>query len=154
MQLLLIFTALSIVNVVFSTTKSIATVKSSRLVASLVNATYYSYYNIILIITIQDFPLWQKCGVTFITNLLGVWIVKYAEEKLRRDKLWLVKITIPRVDNIETVKEELKDVPCTYYDVTKYYVLDCYCNSQAQTDKVLKVCKKYKGKAFASSNTL
>ena len=51
MNLLFIFVGLSIINVVFSTIKSITTIKSSPLVASLVSAVYYGYYNVVLIST-------------------------------------------------------------------------------------------------------
>ena len=82
-NLILIFTALTIVNVVFSTIKSIITIKGGAFSASLISALYYGYYNIVLIYTVADFPLWQKVIVTFGCNLVGVFAVKYAEEKAR-----------------------------------------------------------------------
>ena len=155
MNLLIIFILLSIVNVIFSTIKSIVTIKSSPWVASIVSALYYGYYNIVLIYTVADFPLWQKMVVTAGCNLVGVFIVKYGEVKARKDKLWLVKITVP-ANNFPALFEEIisKDIPCTYYNLQKYYVLDCYCEKQEDTAFVTTLCKKYHGKMFASENKL
>ena len=155
MNLLIIFILLSIVNVIFSTIKSIATIKSGPWGASIVSALYYGYYNIVLIYTVADFPLWQKVVVTAGCNLVGVFIVKYGEVKARKDKLWLVKITVP-ANNFPALFEEIvhKDIPCTYYNLQKYYVLDCYCEKQEDTAFVTTLCKKYHGKMFASENKL
>ena len=155
MNLLIIFILLSIVNVIFSTIKSITTIKSSPWIASIVSALYYGYYNIVLIYTVADFPLWQKVVVTAGCNLVGVFIVKYGEVKARKDKLWLVKITVP-ANNFPALFEEIvhKDIPCTYYNLQKYYVLDCYCEKQEDTAFVTTLCKKYHGKMFASENKL
>lgn len=155
MNLLIIFILLSIVNVIFSTIKSIVTIKSGPWVASIVSALYYGYYNIVLIYTVADFPLWQKVVVTAGCNLVGVFIVKYGEVKARKDKLWLVKITVP-ANNFSALYEEIacKDIPFTYYNLQKYYVLDCYCEKQEDTAFVTTLCQKYHGKMFASENKL
>ena len=113
MKLLFIFTVLTIVNVIFSTIKSIVTIKSGKTVASLISALYYGYYNIVLIYTVADFPLWQKVAVTFFCNLVGVWLVKWGEEKARKDRLWLVKITIP-VNYSDIIKKELNNNNIVY----------------------------------------
>lgn len=155
MNLLITFILLSIVNVIFSTIKSIVTIKSGPWIASIVSALYYGYYNIVLIYTVADFPLWQKVAVTAGCNLVGVFIVKYGEVKARKDKLWLVKITVP-ANNFSALYEEIacKDIPFTYYNLQKYYVLDCYCEKQEDTAFVTTLCQKYHGKMFASENKL
>lgn len=155
MKLLFIFTVLTIVNVIFSTIKSIVTIKSGKTVASLISALYYGYYNIVLIYTVADFPLWQKVVVTFFCNLVGVWLVKWGEEKARKDKLWLVKITIP-VNYSNIIKKELNNnnISFTYYDINKYFVFDCFCENQKDTKIVSTLCKKYQGKIFATENKI
>ena len=109
MNLLIIFILLSIVNVIFSTIKSIVTIKSSPWIASIVSALYYGYYNIVLIYTVADFPLWQKMVVTAGCNLVGVFIVKYGEVKARKDKLWKVELTVPTKYKA-TIDEAVKSV--------------------------------------------
>lgn len=155
MNMLILFSFLTIINVVFSTIKSIVTIKSGKTVAALISAGYYGYYNIVLIYTVADFPLWQKVVVTFLANLIGVWIVKWGEEKARKDKLWLVKITIP-VNYSNIIKKELNNnnISFTYYDINKYFVFDCFCENQKDTKIVSMLCKKYQGKIFAAENKI
>lgn len=155
MNMLILFSFLTIINVVFSTIKSIVTIKSGKTVAALISAGYYGYYNIVLIYTVADFPLWQKVVVTFLANLIGVWIVKWGEEKARKDKLWLVKITIP-VNYSDIIKKELNNnnISFTYYDINKYFVFDCFCENQKNTKIVSTLCKKYQGKIFATENKI
>lgn len=155
MNMLILFSFLTIINVVFSTIKSIVTIKSGKTVAALISAGYYGYYNIVLIYTVADFPLWQKVVVTFLANLIGVWIVKWGEEKARKDKLWLVKITIP-VNYSNIIKKELNNnnISFTYYDINKYFVFDCFCENQKDTKIVSTLCKKYQGKIFATENKI
>ena len=109
MKLLFIFTILTIVNVIFSTIKSIVTIKCGKTVASLISALYYGYYNIVLIYTVADFPLWQKVAVTFFCNLVGVWLVKWGEEKARKDRLWKVEATVLKVIDWEELVKKLKE---------------------------------------------
>ena len=47
-----------------------------------------------------------------------------------------------------------KNIPYTYYDLTKYFVFDTFCETQADTQKVLDICKICEGKAFATENKL
>lgn len=155
MNVLILFSLLTVVNVIFSTIKSIVTIKSGKTVASLISAGYYGYYNVVLIYTVANFPLWQKVVVTFLANLIGVWLVKWGEEKARKDKLWLVKITIP-VNYSDIIKKELNNnnISFTYYDINKYFVFDCFCENQKDTKIVSTLCKKYQGKIFATENKI
>ena len=152
MNLLIIFILLSIVNVIFSTIKSIVTIKSGPWVASIVSALYYGYYNIVLIYTVADFPLWQKVVVTAGCNLVGVFIVKYGEVKARKDKLWKVEATINKADDWETLIGGLKDcgVPCNYIDIDKYILINCYCATQKQSIAIKELLNCYDVKYFVS----
>lgn len=152
MRFLIVFTILSIVNVVFSTIRSLTTIKSGKTVASLINGGYYAFYNVVLIYTVIDFPMWQKCVITFVCNLIGVYVVKLVEEKMRKDKLWKVEITIPTKDS-ETADYELTNqfIPHNYIKISdKHTLFSCYCATQAQTMMVTKIFEKYDGKYFAS----
>lgn len=149
-NLILIFTALTIVNVVFSTIKSIVTIKGSPFVASLVSALYYGYYNIVLIYTVADFPLWQKVVVTFGCNLVGVFAVKYAEEKSKKDKLWKVEATVKPTHQVDIEKYcKDNDIPFSYVNVEKYILFNFYCATQTESQKVKKLCDAYDAKYFA-----
>lgn len=146
----------SILNVIIQTIKSIATIKCNKYVASVVNAVAYGLYTYIIFITSDEsLGLWFKIIVVAIANLIGVFIVKYFEEKNRKDKMWLVKMTIP-TKYAEQAKQTLEeaDIPFTYYDLNKYYVFDTFCENQAQTTIATKICFACQGKAFASENKL
>lgn len=153
MNLLIIFILLSIVNVIFSTIKSIVTIKSGPWVASIVSALYYGYYNIVLIYTVADFPLWQKVVVTAGCNLVGVFIVKYGEVKARKDKLWKIEATI-RLMRFDTLIKKLKeyDIPFNYIDVGKYIIFNIYCATQAESAKVKVLLNIVEAKYFVAES--
>lgn len=152
LNLLLIFVALSIVNVVFSTIKSIVTIKSGPWVASIVSALYYGYYNIVLIYTVADFPLWQKVVVTAGCNLVGVFIVKYGEEKARKDKLWKVELTVPTKYK-NAVDFDLRTVPHSYIELSdKHTLFNFYCATQADSAKVKAIANQYEAKYFVAES--
>lgn len=152
MNVLILFSLLTVVNVIFSTIKSIVTIKSGKTVASLISAGYYGYYNVVLIYTVADFPLWQKVVVTFLANLIGVWLVKWGEEKVKKDKLWKVEATVLKVVDWEELVKKLKDyhVPCNYVDIDKYVLINCYCANQNQSKAVKDLLNAYHAKYFVS----
>lgn len=152
-NLILIFTALTIVNVVFSTIKSIITIKGGAFSASLISALYYGYYNIVLIYTVADFPLWQKVVVTFGCNLVGVFAVKYAEEKARKDKLWRVESTIkPEKKEVFEMYCKENDIPYNYVNIEKYILFNFYCATQQESGKVKKLLDAHDAKYFVNES--
>lgn len=154
-KLLIIFIALNVVNVIIQTVKSIATIKCGKVMAALVNAIAYGLYTVVVVYTVCDLPLWLKVVVVGVANLIGVYVVKWGEEKARKDKVWLVKTTIP-TENAEQAKHFLEqaEISFTYYDLQKYFVFDTFCDTQEETTKVLQICKTCSGKAFATENKL
>ena len=152
MNVLILFSLLTVVNVIFSTIKSIVTIKSGKTVASLISAGYYGYYNVVLIYTVADFPLWQKVIVTFLANLIGVWLVKWGEEKVKKDKLWKVEATVLKAVDWKELVKKLKDyhVPCNYVDIDKYVLINCYCANQNQSKTVKDLLNTYHAKYFVS----
>lgn len=154
MSLLQIFIVLSIVNVITSTVKSIVTIKCGKWTASFVSALYYGYYTIVMIYTVSDFPLWQKVLVTFGCNLVGVFIVKYAEEKSRKDKLWKIEATIPKENGWESIIGCFKDVgiPVNYVDIQKYILINCYCATQKQSAGAKVILDSWNAKYFVSES--
>ena len=154
MKFLIIFIGLSIVNVIFATIRSITTLKSGKLVASLISGGYYAFYNIMLIYTVIDFPMWQKCLITFV---IGVFLVKWGEEKARKDRLWKVEGTIsnqglyPEDDDC-IIELRKSNIPFNYIDVKKYILINCYCATQADSAKVKEILSKYDAKYFVSES--
>lgn len=153
--LLLTFIILNILNVIIQTVKSIATVKCGKTAAAIINAVAYGLYTVVTVYMMCELELWLKALIVALANLIGVYVVKLLEEKARKDKLWLVKITIPK-EKTKQVKTflEKENIPFSYYNITKYFVFDTYCENQNQTKKVLNICKSCNGKAFATENKL
>lgn len=153
-KILIIFTILTFINVVFSTIKSIVTIKGGWLSSSLISGLYYGYYNIVLLYTVADFPLWQKVAVTALMNIIGVAIVKIAEEKSRKDKLWKVEMTIPNTRK-EMVTSFLakRNIPYNYIEgIGKYIIINCYCETQKQSQDVKTILEQIGGKFFVSES--
>lgn len=156
-ELLLVFIALNIANVIIQTVKSLATVKCGKGVASLVNAVAYGLYTVVVVYTVCDLPLWLKVVVVSLCNLVGVFVVKWCEEKARKDKLWKVEATI-----YEPYKESLIDelnyveLPFNYIEgVGKYVLFNIYCATQAESAKAKNILDYHKAKYFvAESKTL
>lgn len=150
------FLAITIINVIASTIKSIITVKGSALTASLTNAVYYSIYCYVMIYTVEGaLPIWAKALITFGCNFVGVFAVKWVEAKKQKERLWLVKMTVSP-DVADFVKKRLSDkgISNTYYDVTKFVVFDCFCSNREETQAVEQLCKAFDGKMFATENKL
>lgn len=152
-QFLLVFVGLSIVNVVFSTIRSIVTINGSKAVASLISGGYFAFYNVMMIYTVADFPMWQKCVITFVCNVVGVWFVKWGEEKARKDKLWKVEATIDKAE-FETNKEllDLFKVPHNYIDIGKYVILNFYCSTGKQSETVKSLLSEMNAKYFVAES--
>lgn len=154
MNILLTFTLLTIINVIFSTIKSIITVKGSPFLASLINGLYYGYYNIVLLYTVANFPMWQKVVVTALCNVIGVYVVKWIENKARKDKLWLIQCTIPE-EYTEPLHFDLKtaNIPHNYIknvgSNTLFYV---YSYSQKDSEKIKPMLNRYQAKYFVSES--
>lgn len=150
MKLLIVFIVLSIVNVVFSTVRTIVTVKGGKVLASLLSGGYFAFYNIVLIYTVMDFPMWQKCLITFACNVIGVWIVKLLEEKTKKDKMWKVEVTIPKQYG-DLVEHGLKSISHSRVEISeKHTLFNFYCATQKETKFVTDYCNKFDAKFFAS----
>lgn len=154
MNFVLLFIGLSIVNVIFSTIRSITTIKSGKTIASLVSGGYFSFYNIMLLYTVADFPMWQKCIITFCCNVVGVWLVKWMEEKATKDKLWKIEVTVP-AQYTTTLDAELKQIPHSYIHIScKYTLFNFYCDTQAESATVKEIVKKYNARYFAAEGKI
>ena len=155
MKFLITFIILSIINVIFSTVRSITTIKGDKFVASVISGAYFAFYNIMLIYTVADFPMWQKCVITFICNVIGVYIVKYIEEKARKDKLWKVEATVKPTE-AEAIKQSCKtlNVPFSYINIDKYVIFNFYCATQAQSALIKGVLNNHNAKYFVSESKI
>ena len=151
-KLLLVFIVLNIANVIIQTVKSIATVKCGKGVAALVNAVAYGLYTIVTVYLMCELDLYLKAGIVAVCNLIGVYVVKWIEEKARKDKLWKIEATVfeshTKSLHLDLTAEE---IPCNYIPkIGKWSVFNIYCDTQEKSKKVKALLDKYEAKYFVS----
>ena len=157
MKLLIIFIALNVFNVILQTVKNIVTIKCGKTASALINAVAFGLYTVVTVYTMCDLPLGVKALVVAICNLIGVYVVKLIEEKMRKDKLWKVEMAIPTGTNLAVLKNRIEwcGVPCNYIEVGKWVMFNCYCETQTQTKAMTELAKEFDGKISAyESKTL
>lgn len=150
-NLLLVFIVLNVANVIVQTVKSLCTVNSGKTVAALTNALAYGLYTIVTVYTLCDLPLMLKAGIVAACNLVGVFIVKWIEEKARKDKLWKIEMAIPNGTNLAVLKNRIEwcGVSCNYIEAGKWVMFNCYCERHDQTKAMIAIAKEHNGKISA-----
>ena len=144
MEMLIIFIVLTILNVVIQTIKSIATIKCGKWVAAIVNAVAYGLYTYVIFFTsCEGLDLHAKALITAFANLVGVYVVKYFEEKARKDKLWKLELACPIVhhDDLHALLKEY-NIPHSYVEAGKWVIFNCYCATQEDTRVVTDLGRK------------
>lgn len=152
-NLLITFILLNIANVIIQTAKSIITIKCGKTAAALANAVAYGLYTVVTIYMLCDLPLATKALIVAGCNLVGVYVVKYFEEKARKDKLWKVEVTIP-AGQAEQMIEDCKYYGFTYnyVNIEKWYLFNFYCPTQKDSANVRKLLHSYDAKYFVTES--
>ena len=153
-----LFILCQLVNVILSTIKSVVTIKGTKIVASIFSAINYGF-NTFIIKAIADVELYVAVIVTVICNLVGVWVVKFIEEKLRKDKLWKIEATFNKKDTngndlICDLIPYRNVLQYNYIDLEKYYIVNFYCATQNESAIAKEFIEKYNGKYFASESKI
>ena len=153
MSLLTTFIILNITNVLIQTVKSIATIKCGKGVAALVNAVAFGLYTIVTVYMMCELPLAAKAVIVALCNLVGVWVVKWLEEKARKDKLWKIEVTIPAAQAKQMIEDcKYYGLTYNYVDINKYYLFNFYCPTQKDSISVGKLLKSYDAKYFVTES--
>ena len=153
MNTILLFALCAAVNVILSTIKSILTVNGGKVSASLINAITYGFYSYVIVLTSADgIPIWLKMAITAVCNFVGVYFVKWIEEKARKDKLWKVELTVP-TKYTNTIDFDLHDVPHSYIELSdKHTLFNFYCATQKESAKVKAIANQYEAKYFVAES--
>ena len=149
--LLLFFIWLNVINVILQTIKSLLTTKGNKWSAAIGNAVAYGLYTILLVFMTCDLPLMAKVFVVGGCNLVGVFVVKLAEEKMQKDRLWKIELTIDAEDG-EALAERLKDdgISFNWHILDKWALFNCYCPTRKESHIVREDAKIYDAKFFAN----
>lgn len=154
MKLLGLFIVMNVLNVIIQTIKSIATIKCGKTAAAAINALAYGLYTYIIVLTNCDLPLLAKCLIVASANFVGVWVVKFFEEKARKDKLWKVEATVLRghTERLHSTLDRL-DIPHNYLEnVGKYTLFNIFCETQKESALAKEVLEKHNAKYFVSES--
>lgn len=152
MNYFVLFSLCTLANVVLSTIRSLATVNGGKWSAAWWNAVCYGFYTYIIILTSGDgIPVLAKMGITFAANFIGVFVIKFIEEKKRAIKLWKVELTIPK-RKTDMLHHELKkyNIPHYFNEIHKWTVFNIFCETEAQSEAVKKIANQYDAKYFVS----
>lgn len=149
-----VFIVLNVANVVIQTVKSIATINGGKMYASIVNAVAYGLYTVVVVYMSADgLGLFWKAVIIGIANFIGVYAVKWFEEKTRKDKLWKVECTVTAEHAQECVRTlASKGIPHNYIEVGKFVIINCYCATQADSIAVKAFMDLYHAKYFVSES--
>ena len=138
-KLILAFSVAQLINVILSTLKSVITIKGGKGVAAVSNAVAHGF-NAIVIKVIADVDMWLAVIISIISNLIGVYFALWLTEKMRKDQLWKITVTVP-AGNFDDLTNGLKESGITYiaYETTweKYRVLDVFSKDKKES-KVVK----------------
>lgn len=149
MNFIIFFALITLANVIIQTVKSLFTIKGGKLSAATVNAIAFGFYTYIIFFTADDsISLWQKALITAICNFIGVFFVKFIEERLQKDRLWIFNCTA-KVESTDVIKitELLKsmDISLTYNQLKDdLYTLSIYSYTQSESEMIKSVLKNYK----------
>lgn len=147
--MLITFVILNILNVIIQTAKSIVTIKCGKGIAALVNAIAYGLYTVVLVYMNCDIPLWEKVIVVGSANLIGVYVVKFFEEKSKKDKLWKIEFSLKKGYFNSAVKElNINDISHNSSIFDEYVTITAFANTQEETKIINNIVKKYNAKYF------
>lgn len=157
MTLLILFIVLNALNVVIQTVKSLCTVKCGKTIAAIVNALAYGLYTVVLVYMQCDLSIIAKALVVGGCNLVGVYIVKVVEEKLQKEKLWKVELTIK--NDYQALSEltsrlNTQNIPFNYFvtDNQEDAVFNIFCYTKVQSRKLKKSIEDLNAKYFITEN--
>lgn len=158
--MLILFIVCTFANVVLSTIKSVMTIKGGKVYAAIWNALAFGLYSYIVVLTATaDISTLGKVAITMGCNLVGVYGVKLVEEKMRKDRLWKVEMTVPNGEYGFTASAmhgalNAANIPNNYVEAGKYAIFNCYCATKADTETAITIGADYGAKFFASETTL
>ncbi len=155
-MMIFIFTLCTALNVVLATIKSVQTVNGTKLSAAFWNALSFGLYSYIVVLTATaDLTTTEKVVITMVCNLICVYGVKWVEEKMRKDRLWKVELTVmtdTRNMFITFLKEH--NISFNYIDIGERTIFNTYCKTQKDTAIVHDWAKRHNAKYFATETKL
>jgi len=151
MNSILIFIIATIINVTLCTVRALCTIKGGKWLSATMNAICYGFYPLIVMLTAKGtVDIIANMIITAVVNFVFVWLIKFIEEKARKDKMWKVEIAIPfmKADLVEDNFINNK-ISYNFNRLGKWVIFNCYCETQKDTHQVVEITKQFNGKYSA-----
>ena len=153
---IIIFTIATVINVTLSTIRSLCTIKGGKWLSALTNAMCYGFYPLIVMLTAKDsVTIWTNMVITAVANFICVWLIKFIEERARKDKMWKVEMAIPACPELNSEFSPINNhlmqnnIPYNWHLMDGWYIYNCYCMTKEQTAICTEIVKQCKGKISA-----
>ena len=149
------FVVLNFVNVLVNTARSLLTIKGGKWVAASVNAVCYGYYTIIIFITATyEIPLTLKIIAVAIVNFIGVFTIKFCEEKMRKERMWIYNATAKVCSNelikvVSLLKEAEIKLVYTCLVENELYTITIFANNSKESEMIKSILENYNIKYYA-----
>ena len=149
MSLLALFVILTIVNVILNTARTIITVKGGMFWSSFIAALAFGFYTIVIIYTVCELPMWMKATVTALANFVGTYFVKWLEQKVKKDKLWMVDVVLTgnqiyaAKSYLDPWKIQYIEMPISNSDSSQFHI---YSKTQDESRHIRDLLKTYNAK--------
>lgn len=147
MNELLLFILIQLITTIISTIKSIATVNSGKTVAAIINAISYTFGAIVTkFITKQSMEI--IIPVTFLSNLIGVYIGKLIMEKTKKERLWIFNATVKTVVSTFVETDLLnRNIQYTILKAKNHRdFFTIFSNSKEESKLIEEILEKYESK--------
>ena len=149
MSLLALFVILTIVNVILNTARTIITVKGGMFWSSFIAALAFGFYTIVIIYTVCELPMWMKATVTALANFVGTYFVKWLEQKVRKDKLWMVDVVLTgnqiyaAKSYLDPWKIQYIEMPISNSDSSQFHI---YSKTKEESSNIRTMLREYDAK--------
>lgn len=155
LKVVLAFFIAQLINVILSTLKSVITIKGGKNWAAVFNAIAYGF-NTIVIKSLVGVDMEVAVTVTIVTNLLGVYFGLGVLEKLRKDQLWKITVTVAS-EELSDFKNNLAEENISFItyetQVESYKVVDIFSKCRQDSKIIKNIFKNYKVKYTISANS-
>lgn len=147
------FVILNFINVLVNTARSLITIKGGKWLASIANSVCYGYYTVIIVITATyDMPLLIKCFAVAFVNFVGVFTIKFCEEKMQKEKLWVYNIIGINTEIEEKIRTFLDNTNVKYYSEeldNNYWTMTIFSETQKESALINSILNNYSVKFYA-----
>lgn len=157
MKVIVIFFILQGINVILSTMKSLVMIRvNNKHLAVLVNALQYGFYTVV-VKQVAILDLTTTVTITIVTNVVGVYASYCIMDKVKKDRVWLIKTQPVVRDKGMKIEESLKkcSVSFTRLEVQEKVIFEIFSYSQEQSRKVREMLDSLNGpvKVFITEMT-